>query len=154
MTRLSRCTAVYLHGFLCSFPFPRIFLTASIFLEDSRVYFTPFRLFSFAPWDQRPDNLYMDSHPDAFHTVNESVVSAHECGEGRGHHQWNTSNMQTRIYCQQSGQFCRNNFSEESLSVASLFFFFFCINVPFFFFPPRFHTVFPLLALPYMVFLN
>lgn len=82
MKRLSRCRAVYFHGFVCSFSFPHIFLTASIFLEDSRVYFTPFRLFSFAPWDQRPNKLSMDSHQDAFHIENESVVGAHGCGEG------------------------------------------------------------------------
>lgn len=55
--------------------------------------------------------------------------------------------MQPGIYCQQSGQF-GHNFSAKSLSVVSLF----CVNS--IFFSPRFYTVFPLLALPYMVAFN
>lgn len=93
----------------------------------------------------------MDSHqfPDAFHTENESVVSARESGRGGD----TINGIQVT---------CKPEFTVSSLDSSALiisqknhclwyrFFFFFLYERPFF--PPRFHTVFPLLALPNMVF--
>lgn len=144
------CIPSWLHllvSFLCPY-----FLTASIFLEDSEYILLPYDFFfPFAPWDQRPDKLYMDSHqfPDAFHTENESVVSARESGRGGD----TINGIQVT---------CKPEFTVSSLDSSALiisqknhclwyrFFFFFLYERPFF--PPRFHTVFPLLALPNMVF--